>query len=104
MNDGNKATVSSSGNWYIHIDEDNTYHFYTLEKEKMPHLSNYCEDCDEKVISYRPGHFNVCSCGKVGVDTDRWLPNHGRYIGNIPKKEDGSILLEINKPSKFFEG
>lgn len=90
---------SSSGNYFLHIDREGTYHFYTLDDKKIPHLCNYCEDCGVTIISKRPGHFITCPCGKVGVDTDRWPPGHGRYLGTTPSV--GTIILDVVLDKKW---
>ncbi len=87
MNDGTLAWLTVTGKYYCrrepHVDNWTKIAYYTLEKDLIPLAKGKCKDCGEVIESQHCGDYVTCKCGKSNVDTDRWMPERHRYIGNI---------------------
>ena len=92
MNDGTTAYISPSKRYYIRsawwvggklIKEKQArrIEYYTLRGKYIPLARAKCLSCGEEIFSLRCGDFVSCSCGKISVDTDRWMPERHRYLG-----------------------
>jgi len=85
MEDGIIGYLTKSERYYCRKevkDEDLMIFYYTLEGKRVPLAKAECLSCGEIVESLRCGDFQKCSCGGTAVDTDRWLPERHRYIGD----------------------
>jgi hypothetical protein len=88
MNDGTEAWLSQSGRYYVRrmpTREDwNEIAYYDIDtKERIQLSKGICNSCGETIESKHCGNFVRCTCGESFVDTDRWMPEHGRYGGDI---------------------
>lgn len=87
MRDGTTAHLTSSGSYYVKAlkreGKKVGISYYTLEWEKIELAKARCRSCDEVIESLYCGHFIMCGCGKSFVDTDRWMPERGRYGGEV---------------------
>lgn len=98
MADGGKAWLSASGNYFVrrewHTPAGRNIHlypngqpwnniaYYNIDTRKRIDLAAaHCKLCDGLAYSRHCGDFRSCKCGAVSVDTDRWMPERHRYLG-----------------------
>ena len=84
MSDGRIGYLTKSERYYVYRhDIEYIIDYYTLDGIRILLPSGTCSECGEFLQSLRCGHFVQCGCGSCFVDTDRWMPERGRYGGNL---------------------
>lgn len=85
MSDGSEAWLTPSGSYYCRAEPSyqkrTSIAYYSLKKESIKLAEGICLNCKETIKSKMCGDFQLCSCGKSFVDTDRWFPERHRYGG-----------------------